>query len=345
MPRTALRRYFRHGLLPQLMVFEAVARLGSVTKAADALHLAQPTVSIQLRKLAETLELPLFEQRSRRFELTSAGRELFSACQELTELLLRTETRLAGLRDGGTDSLRIAATAGARRLAARMLASFCGRHPGVQASLHVGNCAELMQRLAAQEDHLYIMTLPAVAAGVKAYPFAKQSLRFYCRPESALAQLPVVSLAQLACESFVVREPGSGTRDMLQALIEQASGELRIRAALGSDDAVAEAASGGLGMALLPTAMAAPFVADGFLVELRTNIPDLERTWQLVHAERATLPAVAVLFIREAQTERAMPAYAVTHEAPLPSRAWGEHYSTETTGIAACAAGGGLENR
>jgi hypothetical protein len=91
--------------------------------------------------------------------------------------------------------------------------------------------------------------------------------------------------------------------------------------------------------------MAAPFVADGFLVELRTNIPDLERTWQLVHAERTALPAVAVLFIREAQTERAIPAYAVTDEAPLPSRPWGEHYSTETTGIAACAAGGGLENR
>ena len=61
MPRTALRRYFRHGILPQLMVFEAVARHASVTKAAEALHLAQPTVSIQLKKLAETLDLQLFE--------------------------------------------------------------------------------------------------------------------------------------------------------------------------------------------------------------------------------------------------------------------------------------------
>ena len=61
MPRTALRRYFRHGILPQLMVFEAVARHASVTKAAEALHLAQPTVSIQLKKLAETLDVQLFE--------------------------------------------------------------------------------------------------------------------------------------------------------------------------------------------------------------------------------------------------------------------------------------------
>ena len=75
MPRAKLRRYFRHGLVPQLTVFEAVARLGSVTRAAEELHLAQPTVSTQLKKLAETLEVQLFEQRGRRLYLTAAGAE------------------------------------------------------------------------------------------------------------------------------------------------------------------------------------------------------------------------------------------------------------------------------
>ena len=103
MPRTALRRYFRHGILPQLMVFEAVARHGSVTRAAETLHLAQPTVSIQLKKLAETLDLQLFEQRGRQLHLTTAGRELLSACGELIELLLRTESRLAVLRADHAD--------------------------------------------------------------------------------------------------------------------------------------------------------------------------------------------------------------------------------------------------
>lgn len=301
MPRSALRRYFRHGLLPQLIVFEAVARHGGVTKAAEKLHLAQPTVSIQLKKLAETLDLRLFEQRGRQLHLTTAGRELLSACEELIELLLRTESRLAALRASHADTLRIAALTGARKLAARMLASFCARHPGIQASLHVGNGAELRQRLSAQEDHLYVLTLPEEAPGMKVYPIAKEHLRFYCSASHPLSGQAGVSLSVLAGESFVVREPGSGTRDMLQEVLERTGCALRIRAELASDEAVAEAAGAGLGAALLPTAVADPLVSAGLLVAIDAQVPRLERTWFLAYPEGMTLPAAAVLFTRDVE--------------------------------------------
>ena len=99
--RTSLRRYFRHGLFPQLMVFEAVARLGSVTRAAEELHLAQPTVSLQLKKLADTLGVRLFEQRGRLLYLTPAGRLLRESCDELAAWLLRTDERLEPWRSVG----------------------------------------------------------------------------------------------------------------------------------------------------------------------------------------------------------------------------------------------------
>ena len=98
MSRSALRRYFRHGLFPQLLVFEAVARLGSVTRAAEELHLAQPTVSLQLKKLARTLELVLFEQRGRRLVLTPAGAALRECCAELVALFGRVDARLGAFR-------------------------------------------------------------------------------------------------------------------------------------------------------------------------------------------------------------------------------------------------------
>src|SRR5262245_1405079 len=98
MSRTKLRRFFRHGLLPQLFVFEAVDRLGSVTRAAEELHLPQPTVSLQLKKLAETLELVLFEQRGRRLHLTPAGRTLKEMCGELSAVLEAGDARLAQFR-------------------------------------------------------------------------------------------------------------------------------------------------------------------------------------------------------------------------------------------------------
>lgn len=305
MPRTALRRYFRHGLLPQLIVFEAVARLGSVTRAAEALHLAQPTVSIQVKKLTEALEVQLFEQRGRQLYMTAAGSEVFAACQEMTELLLRTEARLSPFREGEGGILRIAAVTAVRELTARALASFCARHPGVQASLHVGNCAELAERLAARQDHLCILTLPDDASGMKAYPFASQRLQMYCSPLNALAGEIRVPLQKLADQAFVVPEAGAATRSMLEALVLQARAELRIRAELGTDEAVAEGAAAGLGVALLPAAVASPFLADGSLVAIDADIPVLQCKWYLVHPERAPLPAAGLLFIRELALEPA----------------------------------------
>jgi DNA-binding transcriptional LysR family regulator len=93
-----LRRYFRHGTLTQLAVFDAVARHANFTRAAEELHLAQPTVSIQMKKLAASLGLTLFEQRGRRVHLTQAGRELQSAVQEVFCNLSDLEGRLRPLR-------------------------------------------------------------------------------------------------------------------------------------------------------------------------------------------------------------------------------------------------------
>jgi len=155
----AARRFFRHGLLPQLMVFDAVARLGSVTRAAEELHLAQPTVSLQLKKLAETLEVTLFEQRGRRLHLTGAGQELRTTCAELMQCLARAEEKLAAWRKPKQERLALAAEPESRAVAARLLAGFCSRHPGVQGSLHIGERAELLTRLAAGTDDVYLFAL------------------------------------------------------------------------------------------------------------------------------------------------------------------------------------------
>ena len=159
MSRAKVRRYFRHGLFPQLIVFEAVARLGSVTRAAAELHLAQPTVSIQLKKLAQALDVQLFEPDGRRLKLTPAGEALLPVCGELIGLFDRVEQRLAHLRPKGVEVLRLAAEPEARAIASRLVAEFCARHPGVQASVHIAERPELLARLAAGMDDVYLFEL------------------------------------------------------------------------------------------------------------------------------------------------------------------------------------------
>ncbi|HEX7054335.1 MAG TPA: LysR family transcriptional regulator [Burkholderiales bacterium] len=159
MSRATVRRYFRHGLFPQLVVFEAVARLGSVTRAAEELHLAQPTVSMQLKKLSQALEVPLFEPDGRRLRITPAGEVLREVCAEMMDVFRRAEERLAPFRASKREVLRLAAEPEAREVAARLLAEFCARHPGVQASLHVAGREALLERLARGEDDVFLFEL------------------------------------------------------------------------------------------------------------------------------------------------------------------------------------------
>ena len=98
MARPALRRYFRHGLLPQLIAFDACLRHGSVTRAAQELALAQPTVSGLLKKLAEAIGKPIVRFRGGSAVLTGAGRELAALCDEVLPALERFERRQSAVR-------------------------------------------------------------------------------------------------------------------------------------------------------------------------------------------------------------------------------------------------------
>ena len=100
-----LRRYLRHGTLPQLAAFEAVARLGSATRAAEALCVAQPTISGQLKKLGEALGVRLFEQRGKRLVPTAAAHALLEATHEVSAALARCEQTLASYREDGSCAL------------------------------------------------------------------------------------------------------------------------------------------------------------------------------------------------------------------------------------------------
>lgn len=101
------RRYFKHGTLPQLRLFEAIARLGTFARAAQELHMAQPTASLQIKKLTATVGVPLFQQVGKRVHLTEAGRRLHESCGHLFRVFAALEDSLAGLRvvegDGSGD--------------------------------------------------------------------------------------------------------------------------------------------------------------------------------------------------------------------------------------------------
>ena len=197
MSRGKLRRYFRTGVLHQLLVFEAVARLGSVTRAAAELHMAQPTVSMQLKKLSETLDITMFEQQGRCLRVTSAGMALRESCDELIDCLRRAEERLEPWRTPCIERLLLAAEPNARQVASRLLADFCARHPRIQVSLHIADRDELLARLAIGEDDVYVFELE-----VEGLPADRRwSIAHSKRRELA------ASAAQFLCDALIQDRP------------------------------------------------------------------------------------------------------------------------------------------
>ena len=127
----------RHITLRQLQVFEAVARLGSFTHAAEELYRAQPTVSMQLKKLTDTISLPLFEQVGIRIHLTETGRELYTVCQEVFDNLTNLETKIADIKGVKSGLLKLAVITSSKYLVSHLLGQVGRLHPGIDFSLKV----------------------------------------------------------------------------------------------------------------------------------------------------------------------------------------------------------------
>jgi DNA-binding transcriptional LysR family regulator len=251
MPPSDIRRYLKHGTLPQLRVFEASARLGSFTRAAQELHMAQATASVQIKKLSEAVGLPLFEQVGRRIHLTDAGQRVYAGCGALFRALSDMEQALAGMRGTASGRLQLAVPPTAKHFASRLLETFMQRNPGVEAFLQVHDRPALVSRLANHEDDLYMFVEPPDEREVVAQALVPNPLVVLACRDHPLAGELDIPFARLASEPFLLREPGSGTRMTILRLFARHGLAPKIRMELSSDEAIREAILAGLGVSVL----------------------------------------------------------------------------------------------
>lgn len=283
MPPARVRRYLRHGMLPQLAVFESVARLGSFTRAAETLHLAQPTVSTQIRKLSDTLGLPLFEQIGKKVHLTAAGTTLLAGCGELFGALDRIEASLSSLRGLESGRLRLAVGTTGKYFAARLLAEFARRHPKIEVSLQIQNRQGLIDRLARNDDDLYVFATPPRDQEVVCQPIIANPLVVFARPDHPLAGRRRIAFAEFAREPFLMREAGSGTRLAAYDAFDRHHAEPNIRMELSTNEAIKQAILAGLGVSILSRHTLALDPGQAQLAVLDVEGFPMERSWQFVY--------------------------------------------------------------
>jgi len=306
-----------HATLHQLKVFEATARHGSFTRAAEELFLTQPTVSMQVKQLTKAVGLPLFEQVGKRLYLTDAGRELFSTCQEIFNQLDQLEMKVADMKGMKQGHLRLAVITTTKYFMPRLLGPFCKKYPGIDVSLAVTNHERVIERLANNQDDLYVMSQLPDHIDIKAHPFLENPLVVMAPREHPLVKEKNISLKRLTEETFIMREPGSGTRRAFQNLLDAQGLSVRVRLELGSNETIKQAIAGGLGLAVLSRHTLTLEGTTGELAILDVEGFPIHREWYVVYLAGKQLSVVASTFLEYLQEESAK-LYAKTENTLTP---------------------------
>jgi DNA-binding transcriptional LysR family regulator len=298
-PPAAMPDYLiRHATLRQLQVFEAIVRLGSFTRAAEELFLTQPTVSMQIKKLADSMGLPLFEHVGRNVRPTEAGLELYQSCRRIFETLANLEMKIADLKGIKRGRLRLGVITTAKYFAPEVLGEFCQLYPGIEVALKVSNRDRIIERINANEDDLYIMgQTPDDQIEVEAIPFAPNPLVVMAPRNHPLVGKKNVPLSEIIDEPFILREPGSGIRDATLKVFDQLGRRPQVRMELGSNEAIKHAIVGGLGLSVQSLHTLTLEGPDGPVAILDIQGFPIMREWYLVYPKGKELSLVAQAFL------------------------------------------------
>lgn len=286
----------RHTTFRQLEIFEAIARLGSFTRASAELHLTQPTVSMQIKKLTEIIGVPLFEQVGKKIYLTEDGEELAQATRAVFGVMDRfvmSVDERQGLKKG---QLRLMAISTASYFAPRLLGEFAKLYPGIDVSLRVTNKEQVLASITNNLDDLYLLGQPPEDMEVVVTPIMNNPIVVLAAPDHPLAGQAGIALKRLSDEPWLMREAGSGTRTAIERLFAAQNLPLNTRMELGSNEAIKQAILAGLGISALSQQALVLHQPGQFAVLDVEGFP-IQRQWYAVYPAGRQLSVVAQAFL------------------------------------------------
>jgi LysR family transcriptional regulator, low CO2-responsive transcriptional regulator len=300
----------------QIRVFTEVARRLSFVRAAEALHLTPPAVTMQVKELEASLGLPLFDRQGRSVSLTTTGEYFLVYARRLLSTLKDAEDAMARFKRVETGVLNIGLVSTAKYFVPRLLARFREEHTGVEARLQVaGNREQLVALLHAGEVDLAIMGRPPKELATRAEPFAAHPLVFVGPPGHPLVAAEHVDPEALANHPFIVREEGSGTRKAMEDFFRAQHVAPRIAMEMSSNETIKQAVMAGMGLSFLSLHTIGLEMRHGLIDIVEVEGTPIMRTWNLVHLLSKLLSPAAEAFryfiLEQGET------YLREHDAPL----------------------------
>lgn len=285
----------------QIRLFQALADTGSVSAAARAMHVTQPTASMQLKEVSQAIGLPLYEVIGKKVHLTEVGQELAATARSMVFEWESFQQRVDEIKGLSRGKLRVAVVSTAKYFMPKMIGSFCQKYPAIDVALEILNRDGVVQRLQNNLDDLYIMSMPPTGMNLHDELLMPNPIVVIAPVSHALAVQKKIALSELKSQRFILREPGSGTRMAGDHFFRKKKFKPNIRLELGSNEAVKESVAGGLGIGVISRhALHGMDKEHGVRVIDVVGFP-LPSAWHMVNPSNQKLSPVTLAFRKHLQ--------------------------------------------
>jgi LysR family transcriptional regulator, low CO2-responsive transcriptional regulator len=290
-------RFSRDLTLRQLRALFAVHSAGSITSAANRLNLTQPAVTLQLRNLQALAGLPLIQRTGEGMSLTDAGSHVLTLTERIESALLDCEQSLdmIGGRTGGR--VAIGAVSTAKYFVPFAIAAFSQRFPKIDVSLRIGNREEIRAALRSYDLDIAVMGRPPSDLDVEMKRLGRHPHIIIVSPDHRLAGRKLVTPFDLADETFITRERGSGTRMLMEQFFQKNALAPKISMEMDSNETIKQAVMAGLGIAFISQHTVFHELDEKRLVTLKAKGLPVIREWHAIRRVDKLLlpPAQAML--------------------------------------------------
>ena len=279
-----------------MSIFEAVGRLGSISRAAAELNLTQPAVSMQVKQLEEQIGLPLIDLIGKRLVLTEAGQVLLGHAREIAAKVTDLKAAMDEFRDLERGILRIAVVSTVSYFLPKLIKDFSKNHPGVRINLQVANRDAVLAALFEKRTDLAITGRPPESADVVARHVMDNPLVVIAEPHHALAGRDHLPMHLLGEEVMIAREQGSGTQAAAERFFAEHGVEYRAGCEVSGNEAVKQAVQAGLGLGIVPAQTIELELETKRLAVLLVEGFPIQRKWFLLYRAGGRLPLASQAF-------------------------------------------------
>ncbi|MBV9121296.1 MAG: LysR family transcriptional regulator [Chloroflexi bacterium] len=280
--------------LHQLKIFSTVADCLSYTRAAEALHLSQSSVSLQVKQLERSLGLELFEQIGKKIYLTESGRVLQQYSQKLTALIDETLLVMDEMKGVMRGTINVVAdTTAGIYVVPQAIGAFHRQHPNIQLTLEVQGRLAPLEALQANRADLAIIARVPDSMVFMIQDFIPNELVVIAAADHRLAGREHIPVSDLAGETVILRETGSATREVTERFFRDRGVDVRFGMTLGSSGAIKQAVAADLGIAVLSRQAISLELATHRLVTLDVEGFPILRKWFIVQLREKRLSSAA----------------------------------------------------